>query len=153
MLLCAGAGLVFLAFAAFAVALEIGYFPGTVAVAGEDLPDFVVSLLREEGVLEPEESVLYYYSGGLIDYMEDGNLCTDRRVISYFTSAEELYVESTAYADIVRLEVDPADGWMSDATLHVEARTGEVITLYVAGEDGGDEAFEAALRRAWRRAR
>jgi len=152
-LLCAVAGAVFLAFSAFAVALELGYFPSTAAVAGDDLPDHVVALLREERILEPDEEVLYYYSGGLFDYLEDGNLCTDRRVISYWSEAGELYVEAAPYADIVDLEVEPAAGWIEDATLHAELRSGEVITLYVAGEDDGDAAFEAALRRAWRRGR
>ncbi len=152
-LLCALAALVFLAFGALGVALELGYFPDTAAVAGEDLPDRVVAMLREEGVLEAEERVLYYYSGGLFDYMEDGNLCTDRRVISYWTEEGELYVEAAAYADIVGLEVEPAEGWAFDATFHVELASGDVITLFVAGEDDGDEAFEAALRRAWGRGR
>ena len=152
-LLCALAALVFLLFAAFGVALELGYFPDTAAVAGEDLPDRVVAMLREEGVLEPEEQVLYYDSGGLLDYMEDGNLCTDRRVISYWTEEGELYVEAAAYADIVDLEVEPAEGWMFDATFRVELANGDEITLFVAGEDDGDAAFEAALRRAWGRGR
>ncbi|MGC6488385.1 MAG: hypothetical protein ACON4Z_12115 [Planctomycetota bacterium] len=152
-LVCAGAGLVFVAFASFGVALELGYFPGTAAVSGADLPERVVTLLRDEGVIEADEEVLYFYGGGLFDYMEDGNLCTDQRVISYWTDGGELYVEAAAYADIVDVEVDPSDGWLVDATIDVEVRDGDVITLYVAGEGGGDEAFEAALRRAWRRGR
>lgn len=150
---CAVGGLLLLLVAAVGLAFEFGYVPDTCAVAGEDLPDHVVDKLRAADVLGPDEEVLYYYSGALWDHLEDGNLCTDRRVVSYWTDDGELFVTAAPYEEIVAVEVDRADAWYEDTTITVRVDGGLQIELFVAGEDEGDEAFEAALRSQWRRRR
>ena len=152
-LACVLGGLLLLLAAAAGLAFELGYVPDTCAVAGEDLPDHVVDKLRAADVLGPEEEVLYYYCGGLWDYLEDGNLCTDRRVVSYWTEDGELFVLAAPFEEVVAVEVDRGGAWYEDTTITVSVDGGEQIELFVAREGDGDEAFEAALRSQWRRRR
>ena len=52
------------------------------------------------GVLEPGEKVLWFYSDGLLSIESDGNLLTDRRVVSYW--------EDEGIAELARLAAEKA---------------------------------------------
>ena len=145
--------LMFVGFAILGFAMQLGYFPDSAAVEGDDLPAHVVEKLRDVRVLEADEQVLYFYSAGLFDYLEDGNLFTDRRVISYWSVDGELEIQAADYGQITDIRVDQADGWLDDASIHVECADGDEILLIVAGEGRGDRKFVTALRQAWERYR
>jgi hypothetical protein len=147
------AGILMLSLMAIGMAFELGYFPDTAAVAGDDVPARVVARLRDADILEDDERVLYLYCGGLFDYLEDGNLCTDRRVISYWTEDEQLQVDAAPYGEIADVDVRYAKGWVDDALITIERDDGSQFVLYVAGENGGDRKFATALEHAWKRHR
>lgn len=92
------AGMIMLTLMVIGFMLELGYFPDSAAVAGSSVPDHVVEKLREADVIDDDEEVLYLYCGGLFDYLEDGNLFTDKRVISYWTEDEEVQIDAAPYS-------------------------------------------------------
>ncbi len=147
------AGAIFVGVLGLGVALELGYFPDTVAVAKEDLPEHVVRTLRDAGIVAEDEDVLFYYGGGLLDYLEDGNLFTDRRVISYWSEDGEVMVEDAAYAQVADIVADYADSWLLDSEVTVTRADGTQFVLFVAAEDGGDREFVRRLRSTWQRSR
>src|SRR5262245_7475725 len=87
------------------LALLGSFGPPTRALYGSELPDRYRASLIELGHVERGERVLFFYSAGYFSIAEDGNLLTDRRVISYETRDGELWRESVAYEGIREVEV------------------------------------------------
>ena len=130
----------------FTVLLELKVLPPTEVLKGDEVPDHYRRTLRELGVLEEGERVLYFYSGGLLSIREDGNLLTDRKVVSYCTEDEEFRVWSAAFHEIEDVQVEGADGWLDDTRVTVMLESGDEILLFLSTEDGRDEDFVKALR-------
>jgi len=147
------AGVLFIGFAVLGMVLNLGYFPDSAAVRGSDLPSHVVEKLVDADIIEPDEQVLYYYCAALFDYLEDGNLFTDKRVISYWEEGEQLQVEAAPYSEIADIDVEQASGWLDDALITIEREDGSQFVMYVSGEKGGDRKFQKELERAWARNR
>lgn len=125
---------------------ESGAWPDSAVTAGEDLPEFVEELLLENQILEPGEQILYFYSMALTDYLEDGNVLTDRRVISYAMDEVKLNVSSATFEEILLIEPEYTEDFFEDTTLMVETED-EYIYLFLSTEDGQDRAFIEELER------
>ena len=69
----------------FTVASTVMLIPSTQVVDGWLVWGQSRNFLEESGVVEPGESILYFYGDGLFSFEEDGNLLTESRVISYWT--------------------------------------------------------------------
>ena len=138
--------LVFALLAYAAWQFESGAWPDTAVTAGEDLPDFVTNLLLENQILEPGEEILYFYSLAITDYLGDGNVLTDRRVISYSRSEDGMLFSAARFAEVERIESDYAQGALEDTALTVETEDG-AIHLLLSTENGGDRVFVAELER------
>ncbi|MHC4895026.1 MAG: hypothetical protein ACYTFV_17110, partial [Planctomycetota bacterium] len=123
-----------------------GAWPGTAVTAGEDLPDFVEELLLENQILEPGEEILYFYSLALTNYLDDGNVLTDRRVISYTMDTGKLGVSSATFAEILLIEPEFSEDAFGDTSLMVETED-EYIYLFLSSEDGKDRLFIEELER------
>jgi hypothetical protein len=119
--------------------------PPTHALRHAEIPESYGQRLVELGVAEPGESLRYFYSNGLFSIEEDGNLLTDRRVVSYETFEGELLVAEAAYADIAELEVEYARSELSDTVVTVFLQEGESFLLYVSTEKGRDKEFVGML--------
>ena len=153
--LLAQVGLVLVILVGVGRLIEKGIIPDSAAVPGEKLPRATVDFLRENGIVEEDETVLYYYGSGLLSLREDGNLFTDRRVISYWEDEnEELVVEWAAYPDVVDIHVDFAPEGAEDASqVAVEKGDGAFLELFVSNEEGRDHAFVDLLRNTWEKNR
>lgn len=141
--------LVFIALVALSVMIETGLVPDSMAVRGEDLPASALTFLAEAGLLEEQEQVLYYYCDGLVSFREDGNLFTDRRVISYWEEGEELFVEQATYSEISAIEPIYDDSLFANSQIWVERASGEAFQLIVSNEDDLDEEFVELLIETW----
>ena len=91
--------------------VETHFIPDTEAAPGEDLPRRVVEMLVENGIVEPGETILYYYSDGFLSHLDDGNLFTTERVISYERVDGELSTASAAYEEIEDIGMNPFKGF------------------------------------------
>lgn len=128
-----------------------GAIPPTGATPGADLPAAVRTMLIEEGFLEEDEKILYFYSSGLFSYRATGAFFTDRRVVALWENDGELTVESTTYDDIVAIEPEFDDEFWADSVIVVETRNGDLLELWVSNENGRDRAFHRQLARQWKR--
>ena len=127
---------------------EVGVIPSTAVLEGSELPSDQHSDLKRLGVLEEDEEVRYFYSAGLLSIEEDGNILTDRRVISYETFEDELFVASVAFSDIVEIVVEEKGDYLNDTILLIRTRYEEDIYLFLSAEEEGDERFIEALETA-----
>ena len=135
---------------------ETGTMPGTEVVTGEQLPDDVHEMLIAEGIIEPDETILHYYSTGFLSYREDGNLYTDRRVISYWEVGDEIDVSEATYHQIKRIEPEYKESFLEDTVIWIHGETdGEEWTfdLYASHEGGRDTHFVEGLMETWERER
>jgi hypothetical protein len=117
----------------------------TRALRQSEIPSSYEASLVEAGVLEPGEQIGFFYSAGLFSILEDGNLITDRRVISYETVDGELYAASSPYPEIRDFDVVYSDSFFEDTVITISTRTGDEFLLVVSNEDGRDKEFVADL--------
>ena len=117
-------------------AIETGRLPDTAVVRGEDLSDRIRDRVAEVA-LEDGETILGFYSSALFDAGEDGNVLTDRRVISYSEdpATGDVTVESIALEDVGGV----------DAEFGAPASNETVVTVYSEGQDGQLQADVALL--------
>ena len=141
--------LLVMAFAGLGIAINAGYIPDTKAVAGKDLPPALLERLRAEGIIEPDEEVLYFYSDDLLSILADGNLFTDRRVISYGQWEDpEVQSFSATYPEILAIEPRWSNSLFENSVLTVHTETHE-FELWVANESKGDRKFYEKLIKTW----
>lgn len=132
---------------------KVGLTPADGVVAGEALPARHLAALRAAGYLDPQETLVRFFSPGTVSILESGALLTDRRVVTYGRIGDERYVAEAPYERIVDVarEVTPGSRRMSAVAVVQEDEPGFWFTLPAA--EGQDVAFEQEFVARWREAR
>lgn len=131
--------------------IEAKFVPDTEAVRGNELREATIQELVENGVLEEGETIQYFYSAGLFSYLEDGNLFTDRRVISYSSlDSDDPFLEAATFDEIAALDISYSESFLEDSMIEVTRTSGDVFYLIVSAEEKGDRKFFKALEKRWR---
>jgi len=113
------------------------------ATRGGDLLAGTRRFLRETGIVEPDEPVLWFYSRGLFAVRENGNLLTDTRAIVYDTAEDgSLDVRSVDYPSMVRVYDTFRDPAIGDVT-GVRIDVGDGSQFFLAMGDADAEEPEA----------
>jgi len=149
-------GCLLLFFLGVTVGVVTGFLPGVQATPGSEVSWRIRGFLREQRLIEKEETLIYFGSHDLSSVSEDGSLFTDRRVIRYHEDPgleSGLTVCSAEYAGIASIE--PVFGSGRDATsvIRVTPKEGEAFDLLVSNEESRDRAFAQRLRETWEKAR
>lgn len=138
--------------ALFVIISTLNVIPSTQVVSGSTMWARDVEFLRSAGLLEPDEEVVYFYSQDLFDIKNDGNMLTDRKVVSYWKDAEsaEFLAEVAVYQDIQDVETTYSESFMEDTVITVHRFDGSSFILVVSAEDGRDKLFVDELEsRVW----
>jgi hypothetical protein len=100
------------------------------------------AFMREVIGLVPGERVLYFYSAGFFSIKPDGNILTDRRVISYWEDPflGGFYLDSVDLDDIREVEIAYGN-WLSQTAVTVKRHDGSEVRLILSAESGGDRRF------------
>jgi len=146
---------VVLGFVLLAVAIETGHVPDTDAVPGRRLTSGSLQYLREAGLLEADETPIFFYSAGLLSMESEGCYFTSRRVVSYWKSAgsDEVESETATYGEIRAIEPRLETGCMADSRILVHKDDGGTIELVVSNSGGGDDTFVRLLQSELERSR
>lgn len=120
--------------------------PPTRALRESEIPSSYTVTLAEAGVLEPEERMLFFYSGGLFSILEDGNILTENRVVSYETFEGEIYLSSSTYTDIRDFDVAYSESFLEDTVLTISTVNDEQFILIISAEDDRDHEFVSKLK-------
>lgn len=125
--------------------------PGTNAEAESEIAPAVLADMRADGLIEPDERVLYLYSGALFHVRDGAAFFTDRRVVAIPGTFEERAGEriSARYDEIADVEFIPATEVLDDSVVRIVRSDGSEFELLVGRGAGGDVKFERALRKEW----
>lgn len=123
-------------------------------LSGSEVSEKYLTVLRENDILEDDEKVSLFYSGGLFDILEDGNLVTDRRVISYETLDDDFFLYTLAFEDIGNVEITEKGDAFSDSWILIADHDDEESFHLLATTEGrGDLRFVREIRQRIERAR
>ncbi len=112
-----------------------------------EIPWSYEETLVDAGVLEPGEDVRFFYSAGLFSILDDGNLLTDSRVVSYWTESEQLHLYSAAYPEIREHRVEYSESYLDDSVVTISTRDGLEFVLILSPDYGRDREFVQDLER------
>jgi len=141
-------GLLFGGLVLLGLFIEAGVLPDTLVQRGDEVSDRHAETLKEIGALGPDEELLYFYSSGFLSIKEDGNLLTDKRVVSYETWEGEFELASIPLEEITNIVVEVEGNTWEDAEIRVESAS-EDLHLFLSVEEGRDKEFLKALHAKW----
>lgn len=141
-------GLLLLVLMSIGIMSIVGVIPSTEVLAGDKLPKHQQQTLVYEGIVDEGEKIEYFYSQGLVSIMEDGNLLTDRRVISYFMNeAGEMEIYELYLDEISDIELITEGDLFNDSLYQVNGfEQDNWLQIYLSTESDGDKDFVNALR-------
>lgn len=136
----------FVPYLAGTLLMEFQVLTGTRVLAGKQLLPRNVAFLQDEGLVEQDEAIVYFYSGGLQPLVWRGVILTDKRLIRYWREAAtgERVSETVDLSKIARVDVTrPTSGFMET---QVKVTAGEKVMEFGLGIDGNrDVEFTKAL--------
>lgn len=135
----------------FFIAITFNFMPNSQAIPGSRLMGKDLALLKDYGLLEEDEEVIYFYSGGIFSIAEDGNFFTDRKVVSYeqAVDSDDIYSGMAYYDEIADIEVRYSQSFIEDTVITIKPRHEEEFQLIVSSEAGLDKTFVKLLMKEW----
>jgi hypothetical protein len=142
--------LVVLALILYGLSSVLHLTPSTAVVSGDELRQKDIDLLVSEGLLEPGENVILFYSEGVISIREGGNILTEERVISYYEEEGELVAAAVPYAAIDDVVVEYKGDFLNDTVVAITTQDGMEFRLLASTEGEGDITLIEELRKRWK---
>ena len=142
------AALVLIALMALGFAVEAGFLPSAEVFTEDTLPESYLETLRKENIIDDDETVDHFYSSGILSILEDGNLFTDKRVVSYETYNDELAVYSAPFEDIQSITMTAAEDFFGYSEITVTTDD-DGFLLFIDNAENMDNTFYEALMAAW----
>ena len=128
-----------------AVAPTLNLVPHVAVVEGSRVPPWHVEWMLEQGMLIEDETVVYFYGGGLLSFRIDGNIITDQAVVTYWQEEAETYFDYANYEEITSVDVSYGSSLFEDTTIRVIRSDGAELLLWASTDEGRDHEFVAAL--------
>jgi len=133
------------------VAVVYQYFrttgPPSHVIPGSEVTPEDYKFLLTEGIIDPEEEIVWFYSGGVFSIEEDGNLVTDKRVISYQIFGEERWVAAAHFNQIKELEVIRRGSFFRGTLFTINTKDRATFEVLVSAKKNGDDVFITEIYR------
>jgi len=141
-------GAVMVPFFGFLLTSSTNFIPSPQVVPGARIWEHNMDFLRNAGLLEEGEEVLYFYSQGQLSTEEEGNILTDSKVVSYWKDDEtsELFVETARYDEIATVDTEYSYNVTEHTVITVRRNDGSSFILVVSPENNRDVPFVDALK-------
>lgn len=123
----------------------MGIVPTTEVLTGPQFHDKNKETLRQEAILLKNERVDFFYSAGFLSILEDGNILTEKRIISYETIDDNLDIYSHNLEDVAEYIIVKKGDLLNDTIVEVYDKKGNSFQLLLSTENNGDEKFIEAL--------
>ncbi len=122
--------------------------PETYVVTGEEIGEGQLAELHEAKIIDEGEEILLFGSSGIFSVLEEGNILTESRAVSYYEDGGELIVDSIEYGDIKEMYLShDGEGWLEDTDIDIYGADEEyILTLMISAEGDGDERFIEVLK-------
>lgn len=122
--------------------------PSTEVLAGSKMHSSDISALTEEGLIYPDEEIVYFYSDGFLSILESGNILTDNRVVVYTQEEGSLEIYEMLFADITSIVLIEEGSFLEDSVFEVRsARDDTWLRLFLSTEGKGDAKFVEELKK------
>ena len=127
------------------IGLKMGVFPDTKVQSGKDLASNTRAKLVSNDIILESDNIIYFYSGGFLSVMENGQLLTEDRVVAYETiENNQLNKYQMLYKNIKTIELVEQGDSLSDTVYKIignENASYEFITIDLSAESDGDTKF------------
>jgi len=130
------------------VMLTFGGIP-TKVVPGSELTPRQTQLLQDNGIVESDEQILMFYSQAVFSILQEGNLITDKRVISYEKEEEDIWIYDARYHEITDIRVEQKGNSSKDTIVKIALADDGYFLLFLSAEDQGDDKFLGILQQKW----
>ncbi|KAA1257115.1 hypothetical protein LF1_55150 [Rubripirellula obstinata] len=127
--------------------LTTGRLADTKVLSGNKIPPRIATSVTVAAGLLPGEQISHFYSASMTP-QGDGNVLTNKRVISYVNDGSNAWCTSVDLGDIASVRLLASDSWLEDSTIVVTSSDDSELILYASTEDGGDLRFADAIRVA-----
>ncbi len=114
--------------------------PETSVYYGRQLPKRYLNEIRELGLLEKEEQIVYFYSDALLDIKNGMYFVSDQHLVIYCQDWEEP-ATILNFEDLTKIEVEYSDSFFEDSYVVVESASGFEISFPISSEKGMDKKF------------
>lgn len=106
---------------------------------GEEMPKNQMRSLLKAGLIDEDETVLYYYSEAFFHIATAGTIVTNKDVTGYWTENDEREVMSYRFEDIRSVELEEAGDSWNDALYWVYPldEESDAVGLILSVEDDG----------------
>jgi hypothetical protein len=122
---------------ALGVAVERGFVPDTCIVMGKTLKEKHTNVARSVVPFEEGETLVWLYAGGLLDYAENLQFMTDRRIVSAWEEDEKPRTAQLRLSDLRKVRVMKEPSWLDDGIVLVSGENeDDGFLLNLSGEDG-----------------
>lgn len=134
-----------------AVLTLLSVVPSNTVLTGDEISARDRQFLREKNIVFESERILFFYSAGVFSVREEGNIVTDRRVISYsqVPDSEDILAKSATFADIEDIRIERSHSFLNDTRITIVTRQGPEFNLVFPTTDKGDERVVARLMTLW----
>lgn len=141
-------GVLFFALMGLGIMSMTGVVPSTEVIEGLNMSQKDRSLLIEKGIIQNDEQIEYFYSGGFSSILESGNILTDQRVIVYTQDeTDKLLIYELLFHDIANIKLIKEGNFMNDSIYEVQSFYEDAwLRLNLSAENRGDATFVEALR-------
>lgn len=135
-----------LTFFSYVLLSTIGILPSANVIEGSKLKASDLEFLRSSDVLNPNESVVLFYSVGILSIAEGGTIISDTRVVSYQTLEGEVSSASAPFNDISDVYVARKGNSFTETVIHVTTFDGRTIPIAASVYGGGDALVVSQIR-------
>jgi len=124
--------------------------PDTKVVPGVQMKRAHVAKIRDLGLLEQGEKILFFYSDAIVDIKAGFYFFSDRKIVVYDKSLEEPAV-IIQYPRIENIELAESDSFFEDSQILVTLDDGSEVWFPVSNENDGHRRFYRSLVDTWQR--
>jgi hypothetical protein len=116
-------------------------------VNGDRLSSRDSAFLVEQGIVTPNEKIDFFYSDGIMSILEDGNLLTNMRLISYEKGEEDYEIYAEEIEKVSGFRVYKSERFFENTIVEIKTSDGSAFHLFLANDSNGDERFILELKR------
>lgn len=129
------------------------FIPSSHAISGAKISSKNLLFLRDNGLLENDETIVYFYSDGLFSIKGEGNFYTSHSVVSYENQSGELYGGLAYYNEIKDIKVEYSNSFLDNTIITITKIDGSSFILIVSTEEQLDKIFTRNLITLWQKNR
>lgn len=120
--------------------------PDTFIYAGNEVPGSYAQTAKDLGLLDDDETLLWFYSDGFLDVAEGFYFVSDKKVGVYIESSAQPATAVT-FDQIVAADLYRDTSFLEDSVITLELRDGTIVSFPVSSERDRDVKFHEAIEQ------